>query len=363
MKTYPIPLVPGPTIVPQPIREAYLTDYGSADLEHEYSELYADTQHKLQHILLTRNAMVIMTGEAMVVLWGALNSCLKPGDRVLAVATGIFGYGIADMARQIGAEVQTVGFDYDATADPAQVEAAIRTFRPKMVTAVHCETPSGTLNPVEAIGALARKYDVPLFYVDAVASAGGAPLRVDDWNIDLCLAGSQKCLSAPPGMAVVSVSERAWTIIDEVNYAGYDALKPWRTALADRWFPYTPFWHGTAALNMACQLLLEEGLDRAIRRHADVAAHCRQRVRAMGLDLFPQREADSSPTVTAVKVPGHIPWPQLDHRLRQQGLVVGGAFDQLAGKLFRIGHMGVQADRALIDRGMDVLSFVMKNDL
>lgn len=360
MHTYPIPLVPGPTVVPQPVREAYLTDYGSADLEPEYSELYADTQHKLQQILRTQNTLAIMSGEAMVVLWGALNSCLKPGDRVLAVATGIFGYGIADMARRIGGEVQTVGFEYDETADPGRVAEAIRSFRPKMVTVVHCETPSGTLNSVEEIGALVRQYEVPLFYVDAVASAGGAPLRVDEWNIDLCLLGSQKCLSAPPGMAAVSISERAWDSIDKVDYVGYDALKPWRTALSDRWYPYTPFWHGLAGLHVACRLLLEEGLEHTIQRHADAAAQCRQRIRAMGLELYPRHERDSSPTVTAVKVPASIQWPTLDQRLRQRGLVVGGAFDDLAGKIFRIGHMGVQADRTLVDRGMDALEKVMR---
>src|SRR5512135_1771801 len=159
MQIYQIPLVPGPTPVPPQVRAAYQIDYGSADLEPEYLKLYADTQSQLQAIMGTANQMALFSGEGMVALWGALKSCLRPGDRVLAVATGVFGYGIGDMARQVGAEVQTVGFDYDATADPDRVEQAIRAFRPRMVTAVHCETPSGTLNPIDAIGALAKKYD------------------------------------------------------------------------------------------------------------------------------------------------------------------------------------------------------------
>lgn len=360
MITYPIPLVPGPTTVPKPVLEAYLTDYGSGDMEPEYSELYAETQEGLRRIFRTRNRMAIMTGEGMVALWGALKSCIRPGDRVLAVATGIFGYGIGEMARQIGAEVHTVGFEYNATAAPDRVEEAIRTFRPKMVAAVHCETPSGTLNPVDAIGALVKRHDVPLYYVDAVASVGGAPLETDGWGIDLCLGGSQKCLSCTPDMAIVSVSERAWAVIDEVDYAGYDALKPWRTALDDRWYPYTPSWHGTAALNTACRLLLEEGLEASIRRHAQVAAHCRDRIRVMGLTLYPRRDEDASPTVTVVHVPDGIEWPALNRRLRERGLAVGGAFGPLAGKVFRIGHMGVQANRELIDRGLDVLEEALR---
>ncbi|WP_376788744.1 pyridoxal-phosphate-dependent aminotransferase family protein [Thermoflexus sp.] len=355
MRTYAIPLVPGPTTVPPEIRAAYQEDYGSADLEPEYYALYAETQEMLRTILRTRNTVVLMTGEAMVGLWGALKSTLRPGDRVVAVATGVFGYGIADMARRIGAEVEVVGFDYDEAADPERVEAAIRRVRPKMVTMVHCETPSGTLNPVAEVGALVAHYDVPLFYVDAVSSAAGVPLRVDDWRIDLCLVGTQKCLSALPDLGIVTVSERAWEIVREVDYAGYDALGPFRTALEDRWFPYTPSWPALAALNVACRRVLEEGLENVFRRHAEVAAYCRERLRAMGLRLFPRREEWSSPTVTAVYVPKDLPWPELDRRLRERGMAVGGSLGPLAGKVFRIGHMGAQADRELVRRGMDVL--------
>ena len=359
MITYPIPLVPGPTTVSRQVLEAYLTDYGSGDLESEYSDLYAETQQRLQHIFRTDNQIAIMTGEGMAALWGAMKSCVKPGDRVLAVATGIFGYGIGEIAEGLGAEVRTVGFEYDQTAETAPVEEEIRGFRPHMVTAVHCETPSGTLNPVGDIGELVRKHDVPLYYVDAVASAGGADLAVDDWRIDLCLGGSQKCLSATPDMAIVTVSDRAWEIIDAVDYTGYDALKPWRTALDDKSYPYTPSWHSTAALNTACKVLMEEGLEAAISRHELVAVHCRDRIRAMGLCPFPKRAEDASPTVTVVRVPENNSWEMLNACFRDEGLVVGGAFGPLAGKVFRIGHMGAQADMSLLNRGLDVIHRVV----
>ena len=138
------------------------------------------------------------------------------------------------MARAIGAEVETVGFEYDQAADDMdRIEAAIRRFRPKMVTLVHCETPSGTMNPAAEVGALVRRYDVPLYYVDAVSSLGGVPVQADDWRIDLCLGGTQKVFSSLPDLGMVAVSERAWEIIQAVNYPGYDALAPFRTALAD----------------------------------------------------------------------------------------------------------------------------------
>jgi aspartate aminotransferase-like enzyme len=359
MRTYEIPLVPGPTRTPESVRRAYLTDYASADLEPEYSQLYAAVQEQLRTILGTRNQVAIMTGEGMIALWGALKSCIRPGERVLAVSTGVFGYGIGEMAAAIGAEVQWVEFGYDETLRPEPVQEAIKTFRPKMVTAVHCETPSGTLNPVNLVGELVRRYDVPLYYVDAVASAAGAPLLTDEWGIDLCLVGNQKALSALPDLAAVAVSERAWEVIAQVNYPGYDALAPYREALEKRWFPYTPAWASLAALHAACRLVLDEGLEQVYARHAQVAQRCRERAREMGLSLYPREEAGCAPTVTALRVPESLGWETLQRRLRAHGMGVAGSLGPLAGQVFRIGHMGAQADLALVERGMEVLAQVL----
>jgi aspartate aminotransferase-like enzyme len=343
------------------VRRAYLTDYASADLEPEYSQLYADVQDQLRTILGTRNQLAIMTGEGMIALWGALKSCILPGDRVLAVSTGVFGYGIGEMAASIGAEVRWVESGYDQTIEAGPVEAAIKAFRPKMVTAVHCETPSGTLNPVDLVGQLVQQHDVPLFYVDAVASAAGTPVLADDSNIDLCLIGNQKALSALPDLAAVAVSERAWEIIQEVNYAGYDALAPYREALEKRWYPYTPAWASLAGLHEACRLVIEEGLHEVYERHERAARFCRDRAQELGLALFPADEAGCSPTVTALRVPEAVGWPELDRRLRQHGMGVAGSLGPLSGKVFRIGHMGDQADTALVERGMDVLAQVLNH--
>ncbi len=361
MLTYTIPLVPGPTRVPESVRRAYLTDYASSDLEPEYCQLYADVQAQLRTILSTGNQIAIMTGEGMIALWGALKSCIQPGERVLAVSTGVFGHGIGEMAAAIGAEVRWVEFGYDEIADPAQVEKAIQEFQPKMVTAVHCETPSGTLNPAGSIGELVHTYGVPLYYVDAVASAGGTPVLADDWHIDLCLIGTQKALSAFPDLAAVAVSERAWEIIAQVNYPGYDALLPYREALQKRWFPYTPAWASLAALHEACRLILEEGLERVYARHTQVAQLCRERARAIGLDLHPAREAGCSPTVTALMVPEAMGWERLDRQLRAHSMGVGGSLGPLAGQVFRIGHMGAQAQPELVEQGMQVLAHVLSN--
>ena len=358
MQQYSIGLVPGPVSIPPQVRAAYGLDFGSADLEDEFFALYSQCEAGLQQILGTQNQIAIQSGEGMLALWGALKSVIQPGDRVLAVATGLFGYGIGEMAAQLGAEVETIGFGYDDIADPDQVRAAAQRFRPRLITAVHCETPSGTLNPLHAIGAISREVEA-LYYVDFVASAGGSPVEVDAAQIDLGLLGSQKVLSLMPDLAMVSVSERAWARIGKVNYVGYDALLPWQKAIADRYMPYTHNWQAMAGLQASIADLLAEGLDQVYARHATVAAYCRQRLQGLGLKLWPRCEEIAAPTVTAAHLPTGWEWHGFSQALRAEGMVVGGNYGPLAGKVFRIGHMGTQANQQLVAQGMDRLAKVI----
>ncbi len=358
MEKYAVPLVPGPVSIPQEVLAAYAVDYGSADIEAEFFELYEGCERSLQRMLATENQIAILSGEGMLALWGALKSVVQPGDRVLAVATGVFGYGVGDMARRIGAQVEEAGFGYASALDPDQVADIARRFKPKLITAVHCETPSGTLNPIAELGEIARQVGA-LLYVDFVASAGGAPVLVDEWGIDLGLLGSQKALSCMADLSMVTVSERAWATIEATNYVGYDALAPWRTGVSDRYLPYTHNWQAMAGLRVALDLFEAEGQTVAYRRHAGVASYCRNRLREMGVKLWPDSEEICSPTVTAAVVPDGWTWERLDGELRKRGVAVGGSYGPLAGKVFRIGHMGSQANRDLVGRGMDALAEVL----
>jgi aspartate aminotransferase-like enzyme len=360
MKTYPIPMVPGPVKVAPEVLDAYQINYGSADLESDFLEFYNHAEANLKTIMATQNQVVMQSGEGMLALWGALKSCLVSGDRVLSIATGVFGDGIGGMAASIGAEVQKINLAYNETiSDMDPIEKAVDTFRPKMITVVHCETPSGTLNPLAELGHLKKEKDVPLLYVDAVSSIGGAPVLTDEWNIDLCLGGSQKCLSSLPDMAFLAVSDPAWEIIDQVDYAGYSALKPFRTAQAEHYFPCTPNWHGVAGLNAGAQNILNEGLANSYARHKENAQYCRNRIREMGLTLFPAENAVPAPTVTAVNMPQGISWPKFDEKLRREGLVVAGSYGPLTNKVFRLGHLGTQADFDLVKQAMDVIKNIL----
>lgn len=360
----PIPMVPGPVSVPAEVLAAMAHDYGSGQIEQDFLQLYHSTGRKLAGLMGTSSDVVLMTGEGMLGLWSGLNSCLKPGQRVLSLSTGVFGEGIGHMAASAGCEVRWINYDFDQSVhDFDRIADSVKEFQPHMITVVHCETPSGTFNPIAEIGAIKRQYSVPLLYVDAVASLGGTPVEMDAWGVDLLLSGSQKCLSAPPNMTILGVSDHAWDIARHINYQGYDALSPWRTVQQDGRCPYTPYWHGVAALNSAVDSILAEGTENVFARHTAAAEACRAGLAKLGIELWNSPQSLSATTVTAARIPAGVDWIEWRTALRQQGLVVSGSFGPMAGKVFRLGHMGTQASVGLVSQALEAIERVKKQFL
>ncbi|MBQ6972736.1 MAG: alanine--glyoxylate aminotransferase family protein [Synergistaceae bacterium] len=359
MERYRIGLIPGPVRIPPEIRGAWTNDYASSDLEEEFFTLYRENQTLIQRLLHTQSDIIITSGEAMSILWAALKCTLRPGEKMLAVSSGLFGEGFADMARAFGAEAEICAFPYDEVPDPQRVREHALRYRPKVITAVHCETPSGTLTPCLAeIGKVAREVGA-LFVVDFVSSVGGCALDVDACGIDIGLLGSQKVLSLTPCLSVSSVSARAWDVIGDVKYSGYESYLAWRNVPREHYMPYTHDWNAVKALNISLNMIMREGVESACKRHDMAARLCRDLGREMGLRLYPKSEATCSPTVTAFYVPEKFSWPEFDGALREKGLAVGGNYGCLAGKVFRIGHMGSQADCELVREGMGVIREVL----
>ena len=359
MEFYKIGLVPGPVSVPKEIRRAWENDFASSDLEDEFFNLYHENQLLTQKILHTKNDIVITSGEAMSILWASLKCTLKAGEKILAVSSGLFGEGFADMARTFGAVAEICAFDYDDVPEPQKIYEHVKKFKPKVITAVHCETPSGTVTPCLAeIGKIAHEVGA-LFVVDFVSSAGGVPLDVDKNEIDIGLLGSQKILSLTPSLSISTISQRAWEVIESVNYSGYEAYKDWRNVSEKKVMPYTHDWHSMKALNISLSKIINEGVENVFSRHEKAAKLCRDMGRDMGLKLFPKDEKFSSPTVTAFYVPEKFTWKNFDALLREKGLAVGGNYGSLAGKVFRVGHMGSQADNELVERGMNIIRSVL----
>jgi aspartate aminotransferase-like enzyme len=364
-KTYELGLIPGPTTVSAEVSAAYAVNFAATDLEADFFDYYAHMQKKVQKLLNTDHEIVFMTGEAMVTLWGALKSVLQKGDVVLSVGCGLFGEGFGEMAKQLGAEVHAANFEWDdpniSEASMTEIRHQIATLRPKLVTSVHCETPCGSINTaLAAIGKLAKENGA-LFLVDAVSSVGGVPIYVNAWDIDLCLVGSQKALCCPPEFSFLSVSPNAWNTIEKVKYVGYDALLPFKTALEVKEFPYTPSWRALAALEVSLDAIEKEGIENVFERHRAAQAYTMSRLRSMSVRLYLQSSntALASPTVTAAYVPEKWTWKEFDSALRAKGLAIGGTYGKIAGQVFRIGHMGIQADLNLLTKAMDIMEQVI----
>ncbi len=358
-----MPFYPGPVSVHPAVLRAISRDYGPPRVNEAYIELYRSVCTGLKSLLGTSGDVVIGSGEAMLMLWGALKSLLQPGDSVLTIGTGVFGDGFADMAEAIGCRAFRISEPYDETISEATLQKAedlIRKYHPVLMTAVHCETPSGTLNPLEKLGKIKKDLHVPFFMVDAVASVGGCAVESDAWNADCVMGGSQKCLSCPPDMGFMSVSEAAWDRIRYVKYAGYDALLPFRKAFADVMeYPYTPNWWGVAALSASLHALDEEGLDNVFSRHERVGELCRKGLKEIGIRLWPRPDAVSSPTVTACYVPEGWTSKEWRAKLASRGLVVGGSLGPLKEKVFRLGHMGTQANAKAMEQAIEVMRDVL----
>lgn len=177
----------------------------------------------------------------------------------------------------------------------------------------------------------------------------------------MCLVGSQKALSCPPDFCFFTVSESAWNIVEKVKYVGYDALLPFKTALQTKEFPYTPSWRALAALEVSLNRMEKEGYENVYERHRATQTYTLDRLRKMNIRLYlrSSNTALYSPTVTAAYVPDGWTWKEFDEALREKGVVIGGTYGKIAGKVFRIGHMGYQADLSLLTRALDIMEQVL----
>ena len=253
---------------------------------------------------------------------------------------------------------------FDDALDAADVEEALREHPDvELVAMVHSETPSGTMNPVKEIGAIAKVYGA-VTLVDCVSSLGGMPFLPDDWQLDLCVAGAQKCLSGPPGITLMTVSEDAWALIDKNPTAprwSFLSLLDWREIYLNAGrFPFTPSISDVFGLEACLDWVLEQGLDACIAQHSLAAAACRAGVRAMGLKLWPRSEAIMSTCVTAVAVPDGLTDTQVrDHVRHRYGVMISGG--QGAGNIVRIGHMGVTARSVYPVVGLAALGQTMRD--
>ena len=346
-------LTPGPTALPPSVREAMSDELVNPDVDPAFAERYDALLDKLGTVFGTDDEMVVMGGEGILGLEAAIASTVAPGDHVVCLSNGPYGDGFADFVENYGGEATVVGAEYDDSLPVSELDQTLAETDADLVTMVHCETPTGTLNDLGPALDLCEDHDA-LTVVDAVSSLGGTPVPTD--RIDITLGASQKCFSAPPGLAICSVSDAAWERIEARDPDSlYTNLLPWHEA--EQPYPYTHLTTLVVALDRALDLILDEGLDAVYDRHREAAARCRERGRELGLDLYPAPDR-SSPTVSAVSVPGRA--TELQTRLRDDhDVTLATGLGDLANDVLRIGHMGYNADVERVDRAMDALADVL----
>lgn len=343
-------MIPGPTPVP-PLVAAAIARPMTGHRDPEFAALLERLEGRLKTLLGTQNQVFILTSSGTGGLETAIANTISPGDRVLALVTGNFGERFANIARAYGAEVVQID---SAWGEPVDLEKTASTLLHgdfKCVLVTHNETSTGVANDIAGIGRLVAKTSA-LFLVDAVSSAGGMEIRVDEWGIDFLCTASQKCLMLPPGLAVVSVSDKAWERIGTNRSPRfYFSLPAYRKSLLNWNTAYTPAVSLFYGLEAALSMIFAEGLENVYRRHILLGRAARSAVRAMGLATLAE-EAWASPTVTAVRAPDTVAADELRKDLRQHwGVVLAGGQGILKSKIWRMAHMGF-ADR------MDVLTGV-----
>jgi len=333
--------IPGPTPCPPEILKAISRQM----INHrgkEFGELINQVTAKLKTIFQTKGDVLILTCSGTGGMEAALVNTLSPGDKVLATSNGYFGDRFANIAEMFGADVKRLNFEWGEPVDPDAVRKALKD-KPgiKAVLVTHNETSTGVTNDLESISAIANESGA-LVLVDAISSLASIDLPTDEWQCDVVVTGSQKGFMLPPGLAMVSVSEKAWQAHSKAKmprfYWDFTRFKNFLMEKAQT--PWTPAVSIFFGLTVSVELLLSEGLPNVFARHAQMAKLAREGVKSYGLSLFPE-EKYSSNVITAIKASDTLNVAKLLQILRDEyKVVLAGGQGKLAGKIFRIGHMG-----------------------
>ena len=334
--------IPGPTPCPPEV----LSAMGRQMINHrgsEFTQTLTDVTAKLKKLFLTQNDLFVLTGSGTGGLEAAVVNMLSPGDHVLGVSIGVFGDRFATIAKTFGAEVTHLKFPWGKAADIAVIAAALdKDPAIKAVLVTHNETSTGVTNDLGAIAKAIRPYN-KLFIVDAISSLGSIEFPVDEWGVDVVVTGSQKSWMVPPGLAMVSISPKAWEA-----YAGAKMARfYWDFGKCKKYLvekggqtPWTPAVSVVLALNVALDMMLSEGLSNIIARHKHLGQMTRDGVKGLGLKLFAE-ESHASNTVTSIMATEGLDAKKLGKIMREQyDTIISGGQMELEGKIFRIGHLG-----------------------
>lgn len=345
-------MIPGPTTVPDRVLQAMhrpLINHRGPEYEAMFKKISTD----IAKIFQTSQPVLIYPSAGTGMMEAAVVNVLSPGDKVLAVTIGVFGDRLAEIAGRFGAIVEKIAVPWGSMADPQVLACRLAEDRHHEIKAVfitHNETSTGVTNNLQALAAACASHPA-LIIVDAVSSLGAVELKMDEWHLDVVFTGAQKALMLPPGLGFLALSKKAWEAqaVSTLPKYYWDATLL-KKSLAKWQNPYTPAVSLLYGLAESLTMIEEEGLAAIFRRHELIGQAMRAGVEALGLELFAESAAASN-TVTAVLAPEGIEAAKIQTYMREvQGIILSGGQQQLAGKIFRIGHLGyvVPTDALLV---------------
>ncbi len=336
--TQDILLTPGPTPLPPQVREAL----GRTIIHHrtsQYRTIFKRVLQGMQTVMQTKNPVLCLTSSGTGAMEAAVVNLLSPGDEAIVVLGGKFAERWQQLCKAYGITVTTIPIAYGDAVNPADLAAALAAHpKAKAVFSTLCETSTGVVNDIQALAALTRNTSAVLV-VDAISGLVADECQTDAWGVDVVVTGSQKGLMLPPGLAFLSLSEKAAALVKQsTSPRYYYDLKLYQKSLADDDTPFTSAVSTVVALDEALKIILNRGVAQTIQHCARMAQATRTGVEAMGLSLFSKRPSNG---VTAVNVPAGVDGKQLTKLMYDRShVMVAGGQGEMAGKIFRFAHMG-----------------------
>ena len=357
-------LGPGPSDVPPRVLAA-LGAPTVGHLDPYYLRVMDETRRMLRAVFRTTNELTMaVSGTGSAGMEAAVVNLVEPGDEMIVCVNGVFGTRMRDVAQRSGATVHSIEAEWSRTIDPAQVTEALKAHpKAKILGIVHAETSTGAHQPLEEISKLVHDAGA-LLLVDAVTSLGGVELRIDDWRIDACYSGTQKCLSCPPGLAPLTFSPAAVEAMDRRK----TKVQSWYldVAMLRQYWGEQRVYHHTAPINMtfalyeALRVVLDEVLEARIARHTLNHRALRAGLEALGLKYVPDR---SLTTLNAIHAPSGVDEAKVRKRLLEDyGIEIGAGLGPFKGKAMRIGLMGSSSTRRNVTLVLAALEAILAGE-
>lgn len=357
-------LGPGPSGVDPRVLRAMSTPL-LGHLDPEFLEIMNETGELLRYVFQTENTLTLaMSGTGSAGMDTVLSNLLEPGDKAIIAVCGVFGERMVDIALRNGAEVKVVQGEWGRIVEPEAVEAAFQEVpQAKLLAVVHAETSTGVLQPLTELAAIAHRHGA-LLVVDCVTSLGGVPVLIDEWDVDAAYSGTQKCLSCPPGLAPVTLNEKARAVLHQRK----TKVPSWYLDLTmiERYWGQERFYHHTAPISMiyalreALRIVAEEGLEARWARHELNARAFLAGCEAMGLRPFAQ-EGHRLPSLITLRIPEGVDDVAVrQFLLREYKIEIGGGLGPVKGQIWRVGLMGYNSNRLNITLALTALAEALK---